>query len=46
MPRNIGSMRVMEKAGFEKEGIERQGVKINGVWEDHQIFSILTPHHE
>jgi len=42
MPSNIGSIRVMEKAGFEKEGIERKGVKINGVWEDHQILSILS----
>ncbi|MCM3629156.1 GNAT family N-acetyltransferase [Paenibacillus glycanilyticus] len=41
MPRNGGSMRVLEKAGFQKEGIERKGVKINGVWEDHQIFSII-----
>ncbi len=39
---NIGSMRVLEKAGFQKEGIERKGVKINGAWEDHQIFSILA----
>ena len=42
MPVNIGSMRVLEKAGFEKEGIERKGVKINGQWQDHQIFSILS----
>ena len=42
MPRNIGSMRVLEKAGFHKEGIERQGVKINGRWEDHQVFAILS----
>ncbi len=42
MPVNVGSMRVLEKAGFEKEGIERKGVKINGQWQDHQIFSILS----
>jgi ribosomal-protein-alanine N-acetyltransferase len=39
---NIGSMRVLEKAGFHKEGIEQKGVKINGQWEDHQIFAILS----
>ena len=39
---NIGSMRVLEKAGFHKEGIEQKGVKINGQWEDHQIFSIIS----
>ncbi|MGF7533672.1 GNAT family protein [Bacillus mexicanus] len=43
MPRNIGSMRVLEKAGFHKEGIARKNVKINGVWEDHQILAILNP---
>lgn len=42
MPSNIGSMRVLEKAGFHKEGIERQGVMINGRWEDHQILAILS----
>ncbi|MFC4713529.1 GNAT family N-acetyltransferase [Planococcus dechangensis] len=39
---NIGSMRVLEKSGFHKEGIEQQGVKINGRWEDHQVFAILS----
>lgn len=41
-PDNIGSMRVLEKAGFQKEGIEREGVKINGRWEDHQMFAIIS----
>lgn len=39
---NIGSMRVLEKAGFHREGIELKGVKINGEWEDHQIFAIIS----
>jgi ribosomal-protein-alanine N-acetyltransferase len=39
---NIGSMRVLEKAGFHKEGIEQKGVKINGKWEDHQIFATIS----
>lgn len=39
---NIGSMRVLEKVGFHKEGIEQKGVKINGEWEDHQIFAIIS----
>ncbi len=39
---NPGSMRVLEKAGFHKEGIEQKGVKINGRWEDHQIFAIIS----
>jgi [ribosomal protein S5]-alanine N-acetyltransferase len=43
MPRNIGSIRVLEKAGFEKEGISKSNVKINGKWEDHQILAIINP---
>jgi ribosomal-protein-alanine N-acetyltransferase len=41
MPRNIGSARVLEKSGFVKEGLLRDYIKINGVWEDHYMFSIL-----
>lgn len=42
MLNNIGSMRVLEKSGFHREGIEVKGVKINGQWEDHQIFAIIS----
>lgn len=42
MPSNIGLMRVLEKAGFSKEGIAQKSVKINGKWEDHQIFAMLS----
>jgi ribosomal-protein-alanine N-acetyltransferase len=42
MPSNTGSMRVLEKAGFHREGIEQKGVKINGQWEDHQIFAVIS----
>ncbi|MFP7472270.1 GNAT family protein [Niallia taxi] len=43
MPHNIGSIRVLEKAGFHKEGIARKNVKINGNWEDHQVLAIINP---
>lgn len=43
MPVNIGSIRVLEKAGFHKEGIAKKNVKINGSWEDHQMLAILNP---
>ncbi|WP_430786824.1 GNAT family N-acetyltransferase [Virgibacillus flavescens] len=43
MPHNVGSIRVLEKAGFHKEGIARKNVKINGRWEDHQIVAIINP---
>ncbi len=42
MLNNTGSMRVLEKAGFHREGIEQKGVKIDGRWEDHQIFAIIS----
>ncbi|SCW44280.1 ribosomal-protein-alanine N-acetyltransferase [Paenibacillus tianmuensis] len=40
-PRNAGSLRVLEKAGFRSEGLARKNVKINGIWEDHQMYSLL-----
>ncbi|KAA6473931.1 GNAT family protein [Bacillus swezeyi] len=43
MPRNIASIRVLEKAGFHKEGIARKNVKINGKWEDHQLLAVINP---
>jgi [ribosomal protein S5]-alanine N-acetyltransferase len=43
MPHNIGSIRVLEKAGFHKEGLSKKNVKINGRWEDHLHFAIVNP---
>jgi ribosomal-protein-alanine N-acetyltransferase len=42
MPHNIGSIRVLEKAGFHKEGIAKKNVKINGKWEDHLVLAIVN----
>jgi [ribosomal protein S5]-alanine N-acetyltransferase len=42
MPHNIGSIKLLIKAGFHKEGILKKNVKINGRWEDHQILAILN----
>lgn len=42
MPHNIGSIKVLEKAGFHKEGIARKNVHINGRWEDHQVLAIIA----
>ncbi|UQZ36833.1 RimJ/RimL family protein N-acetyltransferase [Paenibacillus sp. PK3_47] len=42
-PKNPGSIRVLEKAGFHKEGISRSNLKIRGVWEDHQVLAIINP---
>jgi len=35
MPKNIRSMRVVEKLGFYNEGLSKKYLKINGIWEDH-----------
>jgi len=42
MPSNIGSIRVLEKAGFVIEGLNRKNLEINGKREDHFIFSKLA----
>ena len=42
MPRNIGSVRVLEKCGFAIEGTMRQNMCIKGVWEDHYLLSIIN----
>ena len=39
MPRNTGSIRVLEKNGFREEGYAMGYLCINGVWEDHRIFA-------
>lgn len=39
MPRNAGSIRVLEKNGFREEGYAVGYLCINGVWEDHRIFA-------
>lgn len=35
MPRNVASLGVLEKNGFQSEGLSRAYLSINGVWEDH-----------
>lgn len=42
MPRNLGSIRVLEKAGFQREGLARKLLEINGVREDHVMFAMLV----
>jgi len=43
MPHNVGSIRVLEKAGFEQEGLNKKNVLINGRWEDHLHFAMVNP---
>jgi [ribosomal protein S5]-alanine N-acetyltransferase len=39
MPRNVASIRVLEKNGFREEGYAVRYLCINGAWEDHRIFA-------
>jgi len=41
MPRNTGSIRVLEKNGFQREGLQREHIEINGVYEDHYFYGLL-----
>lgn len=43
MPRNLPSLRVVEKLGFENEGVARAYLKICGKWEDHIHMVLLRP---
>ena len=40
IPRNTGSIRVLEKNGFREEGLALRYLRINGVWEDHKLFAV------
>jgi [ribosomal protein S5]-alanine N-acetyltransferase len=40
MPRNIASIRVLQKAGFRREGLAPRYLRIAGEWEDHELFAI------
>ena len=40
IPRNVRSIRVVEKAGFRREGRALKYLNIAGAWEDHDIFAM------
>lgn len=40
-PRNVASIRVLEKTNFNREGLHRKLLYINGVWEDHYMYAQL-----
>jgi ribosomal-protein-alanine N-acetyltransferase len=42
MPRNVASLRVMEKLGVRREGIAPRYLRIAGAWEDHVIFAVTA----
>ncbi|MBH5316195.1 GNAT family N-acetyltransferase [Paenibacillus sp. GSMTC-2017] len=42
MPKNLPSIRVLEKAAFRQEGLAKAYLKINGAWEDHFLYAITA----
>jgi ribosomal-protein-alanine N-acetyltransferase len=42
MPKNVRSLRVIEKLGFYNEGLAYKYLKINGRWEDHIHMVMLN----
>lgn len=42
MPRNVRSIRVVEKNGFRFEGLARRYLQIAGAWEDHNVYAITA----
>jgi ribosomal-protein-alanine N-acetyltransferase len=42
IPRNVPSIRVLEKAGFRKEGLALRYLQIAGVWEDHVLYAVTA----
>jgi ribosomal-protein-alanine N-acetyltransferase len=43
MPSNVGSQRVLERAGFARVGITRSLLYIAGRWEDHILYELVGP---
>ncbi len=42
LPSNAASIRLLEKVGFRREGVARGLVCINGRWQDHVVYALLT----
>lgn len=42
-PRNIGSVKLMEKLGFRKEAHFRESLYLNNEWVDDVIYALLQP---
>ena len=42
MPKNIDSVKLLERLGFESEGIARASVRIQGRWEDHIRYALIN----
>ena len=43
LPRNLASIKLLERAGFEREGFAVAYLKIADKWEDHLLWAKLAP---
>lgn len=42
LPSNEPSIRLLERTGFQREGLARNYLRINGKWQDHILFAIVS----
>lgn len=42
IPTNLPSQGVLKKCGFKEEGLAREYLCINGVWQDHKLFAVVS----
>ncbi len=42
LPHNTASIGLLLKCGFEREGYASRYLKINGAWQDHVLFGLLS----
>ena len=42
LPSNTASRRVLTKSGFTAEGTARKYLRINGEWQDHLLFAVIS----
>lgn len=42
MPNNMASIKVVSKLGFENEGLSKKYIQVNGQWEDHFRWALIT----
>ncbi len=43
MPSNLGSQRVLEKAGFTRVGVMRRYLFVGNAWQDHVLYELVGP---
>jgi ribosomal-protein-alanine N-acetyltransferase len=42
LPENKASSALLTRTGFQYEGLARRYLKINGIWQDHWLFALLS----